>query len=63
METKRGLVKTRCGRLTGRDFNVNRIIVDALVEKGYEIVSNPKLNDYGDVIEDIIDIYRVSDSL
>ena len=49
METKRG--------------SVNKIVVDALIEKGYEIVSNPKINDQGNIIEDVIDIYRISDYL
>ena len=61
MENKKGSVKTRCGRLVGRDFHVNKIVVDALIEKGYEIISNPKSNEYGNVIEDTIDIYRVSE--
>ena len=61
MENKKGSVKTRCGRLIIRDFHVSKIIVDALVEKGYEIISNPTLNEYNNVIEDTIDIYRISE--
>jgi len=34
-----------------------------LIKKGYEVISNPKLNNHGNVVEDIIDIYRVSDYL
>lgn len=63
MENKRGRISVLCAKLVGRDFHVNKLITDTLIENGYEVVSQPNLNEYGNVVEDTIDIYRVSDSL
>ena len=62
METKKGAMKRYCGRLElGRDYEVNRIIIDALIEKGYEVISDPIYNEHNFIISDTIDIYRISD--
>lgn len=62
METKKGSMKKYCGRIElGRDYEVSRTIVDALIEKCYEIISNPILNEQNLIISETIDIYRVSE--
>lgn len=63
MENRKGKVKTLCAKLVGRDFHVNKLIVDTLIKNGYEVISKPNLNEYGSVVEDTIDIYKISDNL
>jgi len=61
MENNKGSMKRYCGRVElGRDYDVNRVIVDALIEKGYEVVSDPIFNEQNFIISETIDIYRIS---
>lgn len=60
METK-GAMKRYCGRIElGRDFDVKKVIVDALIEKGYEVVSDPIFSEHNYIISETIDIYKIS---
>ena len=62
MEIKKGSMKKYCGRIElCKDYEANRTIVDALIEKGYEVISNPTFNEQNVLISEIIDIYRVSE--
>lgn len=64
MGNKKGAIKRYCGRLElGRDYEVNKVIIDALAEKGYEVVSNPTFNEQNYIISETIDIYRISEFL
>ena len=62
MEIKKGSMKKYCGSIElPKDYEVNRTIVDALIEKGYEVISNPTFNEQNMLISETIDIYRVSE--
>ena len=55
-------MKRYCGRMElGRDYDVNRIVSDALIEKGYEVVSSPTFDEQNLIISETIDIYRISE--
>lgn len=62
METKKGSMKRYCGKIElGRDYEMNKVIVDALIEKGYEVISDPIFNEQNFMISETIDIYRISE--
>lgn len=61
MENK-NKVKIYCGTIElGGNPDVNRVIINALIEDRYEVVVKPVFNEHRCMINEIIDVYEVND--
>jgi len=58
MENAKGTLKRKITEFEVNDFSVGRIMIKALLENGYDIVSEPKRNDQNMDIGEKIIVYR-----
>lgn len=62
MEENKNKVYVYCGTIElGGNQDVNRVIINALIEDRYEVTVKPVFNEYHHMINEIIDIYEVND--
>lgn len=59
MEIKKGTFKREVGKVEIRDFEISNIIINSLTEKGFDIVSEPIIDNMKNGIGERITIYRV----
>ena len=61
-EKKKGLLKTYCNTVDlGGDTYVNRTIVNALLDDGYEVIIKPVFDKHHQLVSEIIDIYKITE--
>lgn len=59
MEIQKGTIKKEIAKLEIRDYEVSNIIINALVEKGYDLVSKPISDGMKMQIGEQITIYKI----
>jgi len=59
MELKKGTIKRKITVIEIRDFEVGNIITDSLLEKGYELIIEPIVNQMKMNEGESITVYRV----
>lgn len=59
MENQRGTIKREIGSVQIRGFEIGEIITNALLEKGYELLAKPIIEEMGIVKGEQITIYRI----
>jgi hypothetical protein len=59
METIKGTVNSEVAEFEIRDYEVANIIINALIDKGYDIISKPIKDNYQCAIGEQIKIYKM----
>ena len=59
MEIKKGTIKRQIAKLEIREFEIGNIITDALLQKGFDLVVEPIVDNMKMSIGESITIYRI----
>lgn len=61
---QKGLLKRYCDTVDlGSDtYGINKTIIDALLNDGYEVIVRPVFEEHHQLIGEVIDIYKISES-
>lgn len=60
MENIKGVLKREVGSFELRDCEIANIIINSLIDSGYDVVSNPILNNSQYQVGEQITIYRIT---
>ena len=59
LEIKKGTLKREVAKIELRDYEISNIVINSLLEKGFELISEPIIDGMKNGVGERITIYRV----